>query len=60
VQVTPEQMSTEDLMRMWDSFPGDYRLSTPYLVKTIRLEPDRAPEEPRLVRTLVFPAGKNP
>lgn len=55
VQVLPEEMSTEDLMRLWDSLPGDYRLSAPYLVKTIRLAPDIDPAEGPLVRTLVFP-----
>lgn len=41
LQMIPEEMSTEDLMRVWDSLPGDYRLSSPYLVKTLRLEPMR-------------------
>jgi hypothetical protein len=55
VQVMPEEMSTEDLMRLWDSLPGDYRLSAPYLVKTVRLAPDVDREEGPPVRTLVFP-----
>ncbi len=53
-------MSTEDLMRLWDSLPGDYRLSAPYLVKTLRLAPDLDPPDGPLVRTLVFPAGIGP
>ncbi len=57
VQVLPEEMSTEDLMRLWDSLPGDYRLSSPYLIKTVRLAPDEEPAEPPLVRTIVYPAG---
>lgn len=60
VQVLPEDMSTEDLMRLWDSLPGDYRLSAPYLVKTLRLAPDLDPPDGPLVRTLVFPAGIGP
>lgn len=55
VQVMPEEMSTEDLMRLWDSLPGDYRLSAPYLVKTVRLAPDVDREEGPPVHTLVFP-----
>ena len=55
VQVMPEEMSTEDLMRLWDSLPGDYRLSAPYLIKTVRLGPDIDPAEGPPVRTLVFP-----
>ncbi|MEY2686517.1 MAG: hypothetical protein RL375_715 [Pseudomonadota bacterium] len=57
VQVMPEDMSTEDLMRLWDSLPGDYRLSSPYLVKTIRLAPDVTPVDGPLVRTVVVPTG---
>ena len=57
VQVMPEEMSTEDLMRLWDSLPGDYRLSSPYLIKTVRLAPDTDPDDGRLVRTVVFPTG---
>lgn len=57
VQVIPEEMSTEDLMRMWDSLPGDYRLSAPYIIKTLRLGPDKLIADEPLVETLVFPAG---
>ncbi|NTV11541.1 MAG: DUF4255 domain-containing protein [Zoogloea sp.] len=57
VQVLPEEMSTEDLMRLWDSMPGDYRLSSPYLVKTLRLAPDLDAADGPPVRSLVFPAG---
>ena len=49
--------ATEDLMRLWDSLPGDYRLSSPYLIKTVRLAPDTDPDDGRLVRTVVFPTG---
>ncbi|NMG75798.1 DUF4255 domain-containing protein [Aromatoleum diolicum] len=55
VQVLPEEMSTEDLMRIWDSLPGDYRLSAPYLIKTVRLAPDLDRADGPPVRTLVFP-----
>ncbi len=60
VQVLPEDMSTEDLMRLWEGLPGDYRLSVPYLVKTVRLAPlvDRSEGPP--VRTRVFGAGLVP
>lgn len=57
VQVMPEDMSSEDLMRLWDSLPGNYRLSAPYLVKTVRLAPDLDPAEGPPVRTVVLQAG---
>lgn len=55
LQVIPEEMSTEDLMRVWDSLPGDYRLSSPYLVKTLRLEPAQAPTQGPPVTSIVLP-----
>jgi len=39
VQLLPEELSTEDLLRIWDGMPRDYMLSTPYVVKTLRLSP---------------------
>jgi hypothetical protein len=41
LQVFPEPMNTEDLLRIWDGLPADYRLSTPYLIKNLRLLPAR-------------------
>ncbi|MBI5329699.1 MAG: DUF4255 domain-containing protein [Betaproteobacteria bacterium] len=55
VQVLPEEMSTEDLMRVWDSLPGDYRLSSPYLVKTLRLEPANPVSAGPALRSIVVP-----
>lgn len=55
VQVIPEEMSTEDLTRLWDSFPSGYRLSVPYIVKTVRLTPDQEQSEGPPVKTMVYP-----
>lgn len=55
LQVIPEEMSNEDLMRIWDSLPGDYRLSTPYIVKTLRLEPSRTITSGPPVKSIVMP-----
>jgi hypothetical protein len=57
VQVMPDDMSTEDLMRMWDSLPGDYRLCTPYIIKSVRLAPDVLPADAPLVTTRIFPVA---
>lgn len=56
VQIIPEEMSTEDLTRLWDSFRIGYRLSVPYIIKTVRLSPDEEQTEGPPVKTLVFPA----
>jgi len=55
VQVIPEEMSTEDLTRLWDSFPGGYRLSVPYIIKTLRITPDEEQTEGPPVKTMVYP-----
>lgn len=57
VQIIPEEMSTEDLTRLWDSFPGGYRLSVPYIIKTVRFAPDEEQSEGPPVKTLVYPFG---
>lgn len=55
VQIIPEEMSTEDLARLWDSFPGGYRLSVPYIIKTVRFAPAEDKDEGPLVKARVFP-----
>lgn len=55
VQIVPEEMSTEDLQRIWDSLPGNYILSVPYIVKTLRILPDPQVEADKPVSTVVTP-----
>lgn len=55
VQIQPEEMSTEDLLRIWDSLPGNYILSVPYIVKTIRMLPVPEIEPGKLVSSVVLP-----
>lgn len=38
VQVVLEEISTEALMRTFDSLPGDYRLSVPYVARVVRID----------------------
>lgn len=35
--ITPEEISTEDLMRIWDVFEAKYTSTVPYIARTIRL-----------------------
>lgn len=58
LSVTPEDMSTEDLMRIWDVFEAPYTSSVPYAVKTIRLRLEEARSEGPAVVSRVFPTGK--
>ena len=57
VQVSPEEMSTEDLLRIWDGLPRDYILSSPYLIKTLRLSPYPEISAGPPVRSLITPMG---
>jgi len=59
VQMMPEEMTTEDLLRIWDALPHSYTLSAPYLIKTIRLAAEEPKESHKRVETLVFEAGEN-
>ena len=38
VQVLPEELSTEDVMRIWDSLEPSYRLSVSYTARVVRIE----------------------
>jgi hypothetical protein len=38
VQVLLEEISTEALMRTFDSLPSDYRLSIPYIARVVRID----------------------
>lgn len=57
INISPDEMSTEDLMRIWDAFESPYRLSVPYVARTVRLKlhPHRS-EAPDVI-TRVFPGG---
>ena len=57
LRITPDDMTVEDLMRVWDALPGDYRLSAPYSMRTIRLEPAERRSEGPPVRTIAMPTG---
>ena len=51
IQVCLEELSTEDLMRTFDTLPIDYKLSLPYVARIMRLD-GRSPRPARPVTTL--------
>ncbi|HRI13124.1 MAG TPA: DUF4255 domain-containing protein [Verrucomicrobiota bacterium] len=40
VQLIPEELSTEDMMRLWDALTPSYRLSVSYIARVVRIDPD--------------------
>jgi hypothetical protein len=40
VQIIPSELTTEDVMRIWDALTPAYRLSTSYVARVVHLEPD--------------------
>lgn len=51
VQVIPAELSTEDMMRIWDSISPSYRLSVSYVARAVRIDLDRTDDGPRVVAT---------
>jgi Pvc16 N-terminal domain len=56
VQVAPEEVPMEDLLRLWDALPMKYSLTSCWVMRTVRVGLDREDGE-GLVRTRVFPVG---
>jgi hypothetical protein len=52
LQIIPEEMSTEAVMRTWDSLDGFYRLSVPYVVRIVRVDSEVPPPIPPVVAAI--------
>lgn len=44
VQIVPAELSTEDLMRIWDALTPPYRLSVSYIARMVRIDAERVPD----------------
>jgi hypothetical protein len=51
IQLIPEEISNEDLMRIWDAIEPDYRLSLSYIARVVRIDPDEAASGRNVVAT---------
>ncbi|HEX5127546.1 MAG TPA: DUF4255 domain-containing protein [Rhodocyclaceae bacterium] len=40
IQIIPAELTTEDMMRVWDALEPAYRLSVSYIARVVRLDPD--------------------
>ncbi|NDY71142.1 DUF4255 domain-containing protein [Desulfobacter hydrogenophilus] len=49
VSVLPVEMKNEDLMRLWDALTPTYRLSLPYMVRVIHIDPDVIEDSPPVI-----------
>jgi hypothetical protein len=45
VQLIPEELSTADMMRIWDTLKPEYRLSLGYVARVVRIEPEEEREQ---------------
>lgn len=55
--VTPEEMTTEDVLRIWDTLNISFTLSVPYVVKTLRLRLNTQETQGPPVMSRIFPTG---
>jgi hypothetical protein len=58
LNITPEDLTTEDLMRIWDVFESPYTSTMAYTAKTVRLRLNPQRSEGPDVVTRVFPGGR--
>ncbi len=55
--IAPEEMSTEDMMRIWDVFESPYTSTVPYMARTVRLRLTSSSADAPPVVTRVFTGG---
>lgn len=56
IHVLPAEISTEDMMRIWDAVKPTYRVSFPYIARVVRIDPKESEvaEQPVVKTQLVF------
>lgn len=52
VHLVMEEISTEAVMRTFDSLPSDYRISVPYIARVVRLDGRRAAVTPQVTTAI--------
>jgi hypothetical protein len=53
VQLCIPEMSTEDLMRTFDSLPVDYKLSIPYVARMVRIDSPEQHVDPKVHHAVI-------
>jgi len=57
LQVVPGDLGPEGIMGIWDALDAEYRLSVPYLLRTLCIDGDRPPSGPPVLTAI---AGATP
>lgn len=62
LQVCLEDLSTEDVMRTFDSLPTDYKLSVSYVTRVVRIDGPREERHPEVTAAVrgMMPSGEDP
>ena len=58
IQVIPSELTTEDVMRIWDALDPPYRISVSYVARLVRLDGDQDASQGRPVVAARFAYGK--
>ncbi len=58
LQVFPEAISTQDLLRIWEGLPADYHLSSTYVIRSMRVLPSRLVEHGPIVGEIQYDMGR--
>lgn len=59
LQVFPEAMSTQDLLRIWEGLPADYHLSSTYVIRNLRVLPSKLVERGPIVGEIEYGWGRH-
>ena len=51
IQLIPAELSTEDIMRIWDALEPSYRLSVSYIARVVRIDSTRVEQVRPVVAT---------
>jgi hypothetical protein len=60
IQLIPEEIETEEMMRIWDTLEPNYRLSLSYIARVVRIDPDEQHDERPVVATRFHYVGPAP
>jgi hypothetical protein len=60
IQLIPEEIETDELMRIWDTLDPKYRLSLSYIARVVRIDADQVRDERPVVATRFDYAGPAP